>query len=119
MNRLVKKYQNQMRRKKRIRHNVSGTAIRPRLSSHISNLHVSAQIIDDINHNTLIYVTTVGNKSLKGKNLTVKAEWVGSEIAEKCKTKKISQVVFDRNGKLYHGRVKAMADKAREGGLEF
>lgn len=118
MNRLAKTSQNLVRRKNRIRHNISGTADRPRLTVFISNQHVSAQVIDDTTHNTLVYVTTVGSKSAKG-NLTSKAEFVGSEIAKKCKSKKINKVVFDRNGRLYHGRIKALAEKAREGGLEF
>lgn len=118
MNRLEKTSQNLIRRKNRIRHNIKGTVDRPRLSVFISNIHVSAQVIDDDTHNTIVFVTTVGKKSLGG-NLTTKAEWIGNEIAKKCKTKKISKVVFDRNGKLYHGRVQALANKAREGGLEF
>lgn len=105
-------------RKNRVRSVVSGTAERPRLTVTISNMHVSAQIIDDVAGNTLVAATSVGSKSAKG-NLTEKATIVGTEIAKKAKAKKITKVVFDRNGRKYHGRVKALADAARAGGLEF
>ena len=118
MNRITQKLQSMARRKYRIRAAVSGTTERPRLSVHVSNRHVSAQIIDDTKHSTLAQVSTVGAKAAKG-NLTERAEWVGTEIAKKAKTAKVTQVVFDRGGKQYHGRVKALADAARAGGLEF
>jgi large subunit ribosomal protein L18 len=105
-------------RKKRVRSTVHGTTERPRLSVSITNLHVSAQIIDDVSQKTLVAVSTVGQKAATG-TMTAKAEWVGTEIAKKAKTKKIVKVVFDRNGKQYHGRVKALAEAARAGGLEF
>lgn len=117
MERLRQKARNLIRRKLRIRTKVRGTTERPRLSVFISNRHVSAQIIDDSKGTTLVAVTTVGKKN--HGTLTTKAEWVGSEIAKKAITKKIKQVVFDRNGRLYHGRIKALADAARKGGLEF
>lgn len=104
-------------RKNRVRAVVSGTAERPRLSVHISNTHVSAQVIDDVAGKTLVAATTVGSKATG--TLTDKATWVGNEIAKKAKAKKITSVVFDRNGRKYHGRVKALADAARAGGLEF
>lgn len=112
------KLKNRLLRKKRIRAVVSGTATRPRLSVHISNLHVSAQLIDDEAGKTIASSTTVGNKAAKG-TMTEKASLIGTEIANKAKAAKIKQVVFDRNGKLYHGRVKALADAARNAGLEF
>jgi len=115
---LKHKLDNRLQRKKRIRSVISGTAARPRLSVNISNLHISAQLIDDTKASTLCYVTTVGNKTLGG-NMTEKAIFVGNEIAKQAKTKKIKQVVFDRNAKLYHGRVAALADAARKQGLEF
>jgi large subunit ribosomal protein L18 len=118
MNRLDQKSQNLSRRKARIRKIAKGTAERPRLSIFISNLHVSAQIINDDTNATLAAVTTISSKEAKG-TMTEKAAWVGSEIAKKAKTAKIEKVVFDRNGRLYHGRIKALADAAREGGLEF
>ena len=112
------KLRNSAQRAGRVRATVSGTAERPRLSVHVSNLHVSAQIINDETSKTLAAVSTVGQKSTKG-TLTEKAEWVGKEIAAKAKSAKIKNVVFDRRGKLYHGRVKALADAARNAGLEF
>ena len=118
MDRLKKNVQNLARRKHRVRAKVTGTTARPRLTVYISNLNVTAQVIDDSSHKTLAYSTTVGNKSVQG-TLTEKATSVGTEIAAKAKTAKIKQVVFDRNGRLYHGRIKALADAARAGGLEF
>lgn len=118
MERLAKKVQNLARRKYRTRARMSGTGTRPRLTVFISNQHVSAQIIDDEKQKTLAYATSVGNKKLTG-NMTEKAVTVGNEIASKAKSAKVKQVVFDRNGRLYHGRIKALADAARAGGLEF
>ena len=117
MNRLTKKIQNLAQRKNRVRSTVIGTSERPRLSVFISNRHVSAQIINDENHKTLVYVTTNGSK-ITG-TMTEKAEAIGEQIAKKAKAAKISKVVFDRNGRLYHGRVAALADAARKNGLEF
>lgn len=115
---LAHKLHNRAHRRARIRSVVSGTAERPRLRVSVSNLHVTAQLIDDTTGKTLVYVTTVGQKSLKG-TMTEKAAWAGAEIAAAAKTKKIKAVVFDRGGKLYHGRVAALADAARKAGLEF
>lgn len=118
MSRLLHKLKNHQQRKRRVRSTVSGTGARPRLSVFVSNRNVIAQIIDDEKQTTLVAVTTVGNKDVKG-NMTTKSDWVGTEIAKQAKTKKIKKVVFDRNGRLYHGRVKALADAARKEGLEF
>lgn len=115
---LIHKLNNRTQRKGRIRSVVSGTPERPRLSVFVSNLHVTAQLIDDTTHKTLGYVTTVGQKTVKG-SMTEKAAWVGTEIAKQAKTAKIKTVAFDRGGKLYHGRVAALADAARKAGLEF
>lgn len=115
---LAHKLHNRAQRKSRVRSVVSGTAKRPRLSVFVSNLHITAQLIDDSNHKTLGYITTVGQKTLKG-TMTDKAAWVGSEIAKQAKEAKIKSVVFDRGAKLYHGRVAALADAARNAGLEF
>lgn len=115
---LAHKLHNRAQRQQRIRSVVSGTAERPRLRVFISNLHVTAQLIDDASGKTLAYVTTVGQKSLKG-SMTEKAAWVGTELAALATAKKIKAVVFDRGGKLYHGRVAALADAARKAGLEF
>ena len=118
MNRLEKVAVNTAQRKRRIRSKVSGTATRPRLSVFVSNVHVSAQIIDDTAGKTLIATSSQVLK-LSGKTMIEKAEAVGTEIAKQAKTKKIKAVVFDRNGKVYHGRVQALADAARKEGLEF
>lgn len=118
MNRLTDVVRNKRLRKNRVRTVVSGTTERPRLSVHISNRHVSAQLIDDTKHTTLASVSTVGKVKAEG-SLLERAAWVGSEIANKAQKAKIKRVVFDRNGRLYHGRVKALADAAREQGLEF
>lgn len=118
MNNLALKLQNRGLRKGRVRAVVSGTTERPRLTVFISNTHVSAQIIDDTKHTTLAAATTVGNKQAKG-TMTEKAELIGAEIAKKAKAQKITKVSFDRNGRKYHGRVKALADAARQNGLEF
>lgn len=115
---LAHKLHNRQQRKGRIRSVVSGTAKRPRLSVHVSNTHIAAQLIDDASGKTISAVTTVGQKALKG-TMTEKAEWVGTEIAKQAKEAKIKTVVFDRSGKLYHGRVAALADAARKAGLEF
>lgn len=115
---LAHKLHNRAQRKGRIRSVVSGSAKRPRLHVAVSNLHVTAQLIDDDAHQTLAYATTVGQKTLKG-TMTEKAVWVGTEIAAQAKAKKVKKVVFDRGGKLYHGRVAALADAARKAGLEF
>lgn len=118
MSNLSHKLQNRQLRKNRIRSQIVGTTERPRLSVYISNLHVTAQLIDDSTHKTVAYVTTVGKKSVSG-SMVEKAAWVGTEIAKQAKTAKVKTVVFDRGGRLYHGRVAALADAARKAGLEF
>jgi large subunit ribosomal protein L18 len=117
MNRITHKLLNTERRKHRVRAKISGTATRPRLSVHISNKQVSAQLIDDVAQKTIASASTAGKQSKD--TLTDKAVWVGGEIAKQAKSAKIKRVVFDRNGRLYHGRIKALADEARAGGLEF
>ena len=107
----------QQRRKARIRAKISGTPERPRLVATISHQHVVAQLIDDTKGVTLGYVTTVGS-SAKG-NLTEKATWTGEQIAVVAAKHKIKRVVFDRAGRLYHGRLAALATAARNKGLEF
>lgn len=118
MNRLAKISQNLARRKNRVRAKITGTPERPRLTISVSNKNVTAQVIDDTKQVTLAYATTVGQKNT-GNTMTERATWTGTEIAKKAKSAKVKQVVFDRNGRLYHGRVKALADAARTGGLEF
>ena len=117
MNRISNKIQTTLRRKHRVRAVVSGVAERPRLSVHVSNKHISAQIIDDTKHTTLVSVTTVGKKTTG--TMTERATAIGTEVGKKAKAAKIQKVVFDRGGKLYHGRIKALADAARAEGLEF
>lgn len=112
-----KKLLNRQLRKNRVRAKVSGTAERPRLSVTISNTHISAQLIDDVKQHTLAAATTVGTKA-KG-SMSEKAAIVGAEIAKKAKKNKVSAVVFDRNGRQYAGRLKELADAARQEGLEF
>ncbi|RKW02053.1 MAG: 50S ribosomal protein L18 [Candidatus Saccharimonas sp.] len=114
---LALKKQNLALRKGRVRAKISGTAERPRLTVTISNLHVSAQIIDDIAQKTLVSATTVGSKA-KGTKTELAAK-IGAEIAKKAKKAKINTVVFDRNGRQYAGRLHALADAARKEGLEF
>jgi large subunit ribosomal protein L18 len=108
---------NKILRKNRVRAKVVGTAERPRLSVFISNTHVSAQIIDDEKGATLVAATTVGQK-LTG-TMTEKAGKIGEQIAVAAKKKEITKVVLDRNGRKYAGRLSALADAARNGGLEF
>lgn len=114
---LAKKLLNKTLRKNRVRSKITGTAERPRLTVTISNKHVSAQIIDDTTHRTLAASTTVGTKQTSA--MTEQAAFVGSDIAKKAKKAKITAVVFDRNGRQYAGRLSALANAAREGGLEF
>lgn len=109
---------NQQLRKNRVRAKVSGTAARPRLSIFISGRHISAQLIDDENGKTLAAATTVGNKTATG-TMTAKATVIGTEIAKKAKKAKVKAVVFDRAGRQYAGRLRALADAARKEGLEF
>ena len=107
---------------KRIRKKVVGTAARPRLCVHFSGKHVYAQVIDDDAGKTLIAASTA-EKDVLGKNKAAanraSAEVIGKVIAERALGKKIDKVVFDRGGFQYQGKVKALADAAREGGLKF
>lgn len=119
----MKKGKNDARqhRKIRIRKKLAGTAERPRLVVFRSNMHIYAQIIDDEKGNTLISASTLSlakNKPDLHCNIAGATE-VGKEIARLAKEKNIDKVVFDRNGYIYHGKIKAVAEGAREGGLEF
>jgi large subunit ribosomal protein L18 len=115
-NHLAKKQLGKTLRKNRVRSKVSGTAARPRLTVTISNSHVSAQLIDDTAHKTLAYATTVGSKT--AGTITEKSANVGKDIAAKAKKAKITKVVFDRNGRIYAGRLKALAEAVRQEGVE-
>jgi large subunit ribosomal protein L18 len=110
------------RRKLRIRKRVTGIEGRPRLSVFRSARHIYAQVIDDVNGKTLATASTL-SKDLKGTlgddNKSDAAKKVGALIAKICKSKGIDKVVFDRNGYLYHGRIGALAQAAREAGLDF
>ena len=117
-----KKTAGRLRRKRSIRKRISGTNERPRLSVFRSNGHIYAQVIDDVEGVTLASASSVTKEiaaEAEGKNKTQTAGLVGKAIAERCKEKNIGTVVFDRNGFIYHGRVKAVAEAAREGGLVF
>ena len=105
----------------RIRKVLSGTANSPRLSVYRSNKHISAQLIDDIQGKTLVSASSLAKEILSQKGITKiqQAALVGKLLAQKALTAGISGVVFDRNGYLYHGRVKSLAESAREGGLKF
>lgn len=118
MSTLAKKLLNRSLRKNRVRSRVSGTAERPRLTVTVSNMHISAQLIDDVAGKTIASATTVGAKALKG-TMTEKAAAIGTDIAKKAKKAKVTAVVFDRNGRQYAGRLSALADAARNEGLEF
>lgn len=121
---IQKKSRNALRLNKhrRIRNKIKGTAARPRLAVFRSDNHIYAQIIDDAKAHTLVAASTmekdVRSKTDKTSNVDA-AKAVGAAIAEKALAKGIDQVVFDRGGFLYHGRIKALADAAREAGLKF
>ena len=102
----------------RIRQKMDGTAQRPRLNVYRSLNHIYAQIIDDANGQTLLSASTLAAKLKTGGNVAAAKE-VGKLVAERAIEKGIRRVVFDRGGYLYHGRIKALADAAREAGLEF
>jgi large subunit ribosomal protein L18 len=105
-------------RRRRTRAKISGVLARPRLSVHISNRHITAQLIDDEAGKTLASVATVHAPATKG-TLTERATWVGDKIAELATKKKIKAVVFDRGSRIYHGRLHALAEAARAKGLEL
>jgi len=105
--------------KRRIRKKISGTTKVPRLSVYRSNKQIYAQIIDDTKGVTLASASSYKNKAAENKNKSEQAAVVGKELAERALKAGIESVVFDRNGYLYHGRVKSLADSARVGGLKF
>jgi len=110
------------KRQVRVRRKVQGSQDRPRLCVFRSSKHIYAQIIEDSTGSTLISVSTVSKElggDLKTSGNVEAAKLIGKKIAERALAKNITQVVFDRNGFLYHGRIKALADAAREAGLSF
>jgi large subunit ribosomal protein L18 len=110
--------QARQRRHRRVRGKVAGTAGRPRLVVSRSNRGIVAQLVDDSNGKTVASASWMQVKSFRG-NKTAQAAEVGKLLAQKAKAAKVDGAVFDRGGYLYHGRVKALADAAREGGLKF
>lgn len=105
---------------KKIRNKISGTSERPRLCVFRSNNHIYAQIIDDVNGTTIVAASTLDKDfALEKKNDVEAASAIGVNIAKKAVEKGISSVVFDRGGYVYHGKIKALADAARENGLSF
>ena len=112
-----KKVQNRQRIKRRIRAKITGSAERPRLSVFRSNNHIYAQLIDDLNGTTL---ASASSRKIEGDGSPVEiGTLVGKALAENAKAAGVETAVFDRNGYRYHGRVKALAEGAREGGLKF
>ncbi|HAT55517.1 MAG TPA: 50S ribosomal protein L18 [Lactobacillus sp.] len=112
------KNKTRQRRHARVRGKISGTAQRPRLNVYRSNSNIYAQVIDDVAGVTLASASTLDN-DVKGTTKTEKAASVGELVAKRANEKKITDVVFDRGGYLYHGRVQALAESARENGLKF
>ncbi|MSQ27554.1 MAG: 50S ribosomal protein L18 [Dehalococcoidia bacterium] len=122
MPRIKTSQQARRRRHLRVRKKVFGTAARPRLAVFRSSTHIYAQVIDDVRGHTLAAASTLDaviKKDGGEGNKTALAERVGSVVAERAKAAGVGTVVFDRGGFLYHGRIKALADAARAGGLEF
>ncbi|MCP5029351.1 MAG: 50S ribosomal protein L18 [Actinomycetia bacterium] len=120
MSNTLKKHEARNRRQRRVRKKVRGTAERPRLAVFRSNKHIHVQVIDDDAGSTLAAASTI-EADLRGGSTgnRVAAAGVGALIADRAKTAGVTTVVFDRGGNLYHGRVAALADAAREAGLEF
>ena len=111
-----------LRRHVRVRRHIQGTGERPRLAVFRSNRGIYAQVIDDVKGHTIASASTAdrdGAAALKGKSKREQAAWVGEQVASRAKAAGIEGVVFDRGGFRYHGRVKALADGAREAGLKF
>jgi large subunit ribosomal protein L18 len=116
------KYESRKRRQKRVRSHLSGTAQRPRLNIYRSLTNIFAQVIDDVDGKTLVSASTIDadvKAQVEGKNKVDSARIVGRVVAERAKTAGITSVVFDRAGYRYHGRIAALAEGAREAGLEF
>lgn len=119
---LIKKRQSRVARHNRVRAKVVGTPERPRLNVFRSLTNIYAQVIDDVQGHTLVSASTIDKEvtaQIEGKNKSEAAKVVGQVLAQRAKAAGVSKVVFDRGGYQYHGRVAALAEGAREGGLEF
>jgi large subunit ribosomal protein L18 len=110
------KHEARVRRHARVRKRIKGSTERPRLAVFRSNRHIYAQLIDDVQHSTVV---AASDREVKAGDPTARAKAVGELIASRAKEAGIERVVFDRGGRLYHGRVAALADGAREGGLQI
>lgn len=122
MNRIKLKNVRHARRDRRVRKDISGTPARPRLTVFRSLKHIYAQVIDDVSAKTLVSASTVDaevRSKAAGLTKVEESRLVGALLADRAKAANVTAVAFDRNGFLYHGRVKALADAAREGGLDF
>lgn len=118
----IKSRKSRLRRHRSIRLKVSGTAERPRLNVYRSLEHIYAQVIDDVSGHTVASASTIDKElsgEMAGKTRKEQAALVGQAVAERAKVAGVEQVVFDRGGFYYHGRIKALADGARKGGLKF
>lgn len=118
----INRKESRARRQRRVRAKLSGTGERPRLNVYRSLMHIYAQVIDDTTGHTLASASTIDAElraQMAGKKKAEQAKLVGQAVAERAKAQGLTRVVFDRGGYRYHGRVKAVADGAREGGLEF
>ncbi len=119
-NRTSNKQVVRFKRKKRIRSRIEGTSERPRLSVFRSNKHLYLQLVDDVQGHTLVAASTSESDMKEKFGATIEgAKAVGNLLAKRALAKQVAEVVFDRSGYLYHGRIKAVADAAREGGLKF
>jgi large subunit ribosomal protein L18 len=122
MKRLTTAYHSRIRRHHRVRKKVKGTSAKPRLSVYRSLSHIHAQIIDDVSGSTIAAASDLdaeGKTQASGKQKTEVAKVIGQILAQRAKERGVKEVVFDRGGYKYHGRVKALADGAREAGLAF
>jgi large subunit ribosomal protein L18 len=119
MSNLQLKTKRYVQRKARVRSRITGTSARPRLSVYRSNAHIYGQLINDEKQVTLISCSDLVVKAKAKETKVQVAESVGEELAKRAVAKKIKSVVFDRNGFRFHGRIKALAEGARKGGLEF
>jgi len=119
MSAISNKLKTRMRIKARIRGKINGTAERPRLTVFRSNKQIYAQVVDDLSGKTLASASSRAIKEAQGVAKIEQAKMVGTKVAEVAKAAGVEIVVFDRNGYLYHGRVKSLAEAAREGGLQF